>query len=191
MSKRDLVVGAFIVGGLYVWARGATSVTYTVIPSIIGLLETASIGEFLGMAFRIALALALVAIVLFAIGYVLIFKANDFARRLVPEEETELTGVPASRVDGHVVAISVLGVFFFVDGIPPLIGSLVSGVSFAFQSQEALSPATMSYVLSQGVSSLASFIFGTVLFFKASAVAAYWRSKQTGTEQASEVAGVE
>lgn len=189
MTKRDLAAGAFIVAGLYAWIMGlqgavAALESLRMIGPGSGLSgqEPMEMIQFFLSSLGIPVLLPLIA------GYVLIFRANVFAQRLVPDDQAGNPNVilAAGAIDAYAAAISVIGVFLIVRAAPFLLSILFLVPSFTatpHMPESNWGPA-LAYLLPQAISTLVTLALGALLFFKSGAIAAYWRQRQAGAGSA-------
>ena len=173
MTRRDLIAVAFMLAGIYVWAAYAVQFVF-MIAQLFPMLEG---GGVFALWFSVGGPLLVAAVVAW-IGYVLIFRASVLARHVAPEDTGNEPAFPWKCHDLLAVAISILGIFLCVGAVSRL--GLIAMRSF-FLPKDATgdmrSQMTNSLVR-DAVTQALRLTMGLLLFFKASALAAFWRRSQ-------------
>ena len=182
MTKRDIFTTIFMIAGIYVWMDGLQILAY--LPFIFG----SSLGNPSGLLddgfwpFALpVICTALVAAVVFCVGFVLFFRASALALRAFPEGEGEATPLLGGTHDLHAIAISVVGLMLAVWALPGLVFHVLLVILPRLVVQLSDAGPDMSGTIWQCVEPLLKVAIGGTLFLKAGVVAEYWRSTQETT----------
>ncbi len=170
MTKRDLIATAFVLAGIYILVIYGAGVMMQLVFYAQGMDNLSGLLGFAGSA--------VIGVVLAALGYAFIYHAPALARKLVVEASADEPAFPYQAGDIMAIAIAVLGVSMAAKGILTL-GSTV--VSMAFRHGTPLvdqlgGPAAL--LTRQSIPEAIRLALGLVLFFKASAITAFWRRMQ-------------
>jgi hypothetical protein len=173
MTRRDVIALAFMLGGIYIWVAWCSGL-FIWIPSALpgfryGLDLTAC-----GILFMTFVTCA----VLFVVGYILVFRASALANRIVPQDAGEDPAFPCKIHDLHAVAISIVGVMLCARALPQLGLFVVRFVFFRNGPDTHQNEVVVDAFVYNAFYYVAYAGIGLMLFFKASALAAFWRRTQ-------------
>jgi len=173
MTRRDLIAVAFMLAGVYIWAAYAVQFVFLIAP-----LFPMSRGlDLFMLCFDIGIPLLLAAAVGW-IGFEFIFRASVLARHVAPEDTGNEPAFPWKCHDVQAVAISILGIFLCVGAFSRLGLIAMQSLFLPEDTMGDVMSNVTNYLVRDAVSQAFRLTMGLLLFFKASALAAFWRRSQ-------------
>ena len=184
MTKRDVITVAFMIAGIHVWTAGLQILAY--LPTALGFARGDPSSLFdngFGPFGVLLVSLALVATVIFCVGYVLFFRAAALALRVFPEGDGDGPPVPWGTQNVEAIAISVVGLVLAAWALPGLLYKLLAIILPTALTVNSHAGPGLGWLLWSCVEPLLKVLIGGALFFKASALAEYWRQSQEPIDQ--------
>jgi hypothetical protein len=162
-----------MLAGIYVWAAYAVQFVF-LIAQLFPMLEA---GGLFALWFSIGGPLLVAAVVAW-IGYVFIFRASVLARHVAPEDTGNEPAFPWKCHDVQAVAISILGIFLCVGAFSRLGLIAMQSLFLPEDTMGDVMSNVTNYLVRDAVTQAFRLTMGLFLFFKASALASFWRRSQ-------------